>query len=566
MKAFSILLRVIALCVLMINSSVVAATAEVVTVTVRAAIVDSDLSVRPVPKQRFEIVPESPGEVIVTVTTSFAGECQTLLSPGKYHIRSVSPVEFGQRRFEWDVRFEVTGGGPATIELSNDNATPGTDSATDSGRPAAVATSIAGTASSAKQIFQALRDGVVTLESEGGHGSGFVVDGRGLIMTNEHVVSGSRHFTASFDDEHRLPASVVVADANEDIAILVINPNQLSHLPVVKLALDAPERPAVQEGEPVFAIGSPLHQEKIITAGIVSKVETGAIISDVMIDHGNSGGPLLNAAQEAVGINTFGEGRGVSGTVRIWKAMPLFEDAKRKMATIPIPSGEFLPSIPKTKYPVDAMKRIVMTEDFDLEQYHIVARQFDVFILTPPALCYFEHQDDIKAAKGRHQRRKNTTSADTYDPISDVKGWAQYVGEYLPIVRVEIIPRVKVTAGSAFGAALLGSNAVIHYRYQGDVDTVRLIRNGKEIQPLRLGRAPVEQRFAGAAGHMEDVAYRGYAEFLPETFAPFTGENDRMVLEIVNEAKDGATIKADIDAELLNKIWQDLAPLRTQVP
>ena len=80
-------------------------------------------------------------------------------------------------------------------------------------------------------------------------------------------------------------------------------------------------------------------------------------------------------------INTFGEGRGVSGTVRIWKAMPLFEDAKRKMATIPIPSGEFLPPIPKTKYPVDAMKRIVLTEDFDLEQYHIVTRRFDVFIL-----------------------------------------------------------------------------------------------------------------------------------------------------------------------------------------
>src|SRR5206468_3883744 len=185
---------------------------------------------------------------------------------------------------------------------------------------------------------------------------------------------------------------------------------------------------------------------------------------------------------------------------------------------------------------------------------------------TPPALCYFEHQDDIKAAKGRRQRRRNVTSADTYDPVSDVKGWAQYVGEYQSIVRVEIVPRVKPTAGSAFGAAFLGTSAVMHYRYQGDVDTVRLIRNGKEIQPLRLGRAPVGQRFAGPAGHMEDVAYLGYAEYLPEAFAPLSGEKDRMVLEIVNEAKDGATTKTDLDADLLNKIWQDLAPLRNQAP
>jgi len=102
----------------------------------------------------------------------------------------------------------------------------------------------------------------------------------------------------------------------------------------------------------------------------------------------------------------------------------------------------------------------------------------------------------------------------------------------------------------------------MHYRYQGDVDTLRLIRNGKEIQAIRIGRAPVGQRFAGAAGHMEDVAYVGFADYLPEAFEPPATDNDHLALEIVNEAKDGAITREEFDDDLLRRVWQDFAPLR----
>lgn len=294
----------------------------------------------------------------------------------------------------------------------------------------------------------------------------------------------------------------------------------------------------------------------------MSKVETGAIISDVMIDHGNSGGPLINAEKEAVGINTFGEGRGVSGTVRIWKAFPVLEEARKKLGAVPLPSPSFLPPIPKTRYPADAMRQVVLAEDFDIDQYHIQTRPFDVYVLTPPALCYFEHQNEIKAAQGRQLRRKKVSAVDTYDPVADMKGWAQYVGEYKALVRVVIVPRIKPTFGSAFGAGLLGSSAVRHYRYQGDVDTLRLTRNGKEVQAIRIGRAPIGQRFAGAAGHMEDVAYLGFAEYPPEAFEPPTADGDHLALEIVNEAKGGAITREELQEDLLRRVWQDLAPLR----
>lgn len=540
-------------CLLALESPAIPAEIAPVNVLIKAAVVDTDLSVKPVPKQRFEILPEAEtaGEAVL-ITTSFTGESQVPLMPGRYRIRSAAPVQFGLRRLQWDVLFEVKGSGPVTVELSNDNAVVETLAAGAPERPS----------SNATEIFQTLRDAVVTIESEGAQGTGFLVDDRGLLLTNEHVISGSRFFTASFDDDHRLPASVVVSDATEDVAVLVINPKAMQSLPVIKLAADTPEQPAVREGDAIFAIGSPLHQQKIITAGIVSKVETGAIISDVMIDHGNSGGPLINAEREAVGINTFGEGRGVSGTIRIWKAFPVLEEARKKLSAISLPSPDFRPAIPKTRYPADALKQVVIAEGFDLDDYHIVTRRFDVYVLTPPALCYFEHQDEIKAAQGRQQRRKKVSAVDTYDPVADIKGWAQYVGEYKAIVRVVIVPRIKPTFGSALGAGLVGSSAVMHYRYQGDVDTLRLTRNGKEVQAIRIGRAPVGQRFAGPGGHMEDVAYLGFAEYLPEAFEPPSADGDHMALEIVNEAKGGATTREELEDDLLRRVWQDFAPLR----
>lgn len=114
------------------------------------------------------------------MTTSFTGESQVGLVPGRYRIRSAAPVQFGLRRLQWDVLFEVKGAGPMTVELSNDNAIVETPPAGAFERPS----------SNATEIFQTLRDAVVTIESEGAQGTGFMVDDRGLLLTSEaHFIS-----------------------------------------------------------------------------------------------------------------------------------------------------------------------------------------------------------------------------------------------------------------------------------------------------------------------------------------------------------------------------------------
>src|SRR5689334_14103157 len=128
-------------------------------------------------------------------------------------------------------------------------------------------------------IFRQFKNGVATVYNDEGHGSGFLVDSLGLMLTNDHVAGGSSRLTVKFDDSTRVEAELLASNPKTDVAVIRVNPAIAARFPV--LALAVPSDTMVFEGEQVLAIGSPLNQEKIMTTGIVSKVEPTAIISDV---------------------------------------------------------------------------------------------------------------------------------------------------------------------------------------------------------------------------------------------------------------------------------------------
>ena len=139
-----------------------------------------------------------------------------------------------------------------------------------------------------------------------GLGSGFIISADGYVLTNAHVVAGDGEVTVRLADAKReFKAKVIGADERTDIALLKID---ASGLPTVKLGKSA----SLQPGEWVAAIGSPFGFENTITAGIVSATgrslpaETYVpfIQTDVAVNPGNSGGPLINLAGEVVGVNS----------------------------------------------------------------------------------------------------------------------------------------------------------------------------------------------------------------------------------------------------------------------
>ena len=189
-------------------------------------------------------------------------------------------------------------------------------------------------------IYRRLAPGVVTVISDRGVssgpsalGSGFVLDGKGYIATNAHVIRSdppklerAKSVYVKFGDGNLVLAKVIGDDLNADVALLKVNPAGLTLTP---LPLGSSSKLSV--GSPVAAIGSPFGEGQSLSVGVISAtgrdIESltafrigNAIQTDAAINHGNSGGPLIDARGQVIGINsqiqsTGGGGEGVGFAV-----------------------------------------------------------------------------------------------------------------------------------------------------------------------------------------------------------------------------------------------------------
>jgi len=155
-------------------------------------------------------------------------------------------------------------------------------------------------------------------------GSGFVIDRKGDIVTNDHVVQGATNVRVGFSGGSTYPAKVIGKDASTDLAVIRVTAPAAALHPLLLASSNA-----VEVGDTVFAIGNPFGLDRTMTAGIVSATGRdiqapngqgipNAIQTDAPINHGNSGGPLLNTNGRVVGINDQIESGGtVDGNVGV---------------------------------------------------------------------------------------------------------------------------------------------------------------------------------------------------------------------------------------------------------
>lgn len=140
-------------------------------------------------------------------------------------------------------------------------------------------------------------------EADRGVGSGFIIESNGLILTNAHVVEGATTIYVTLTDKREFKAKLLGMDKRTDVAVVKIDARDLPKLPLG-------DSSRVRVGEWVLAIGSPFGLENTVTAGIVSAKsrDTGDYLpfiqTDVAVNPGNSGGPLLNTAGQVIGINS----------------------------------------------------------------------------------------------------------------------------------------------------------------------------------------------------------------------------------------------------------------------
>jgi S1-C subfamily serine protease len=187
------------------------------------------------------------------------------------------------------------------------------------------------------------------LEGRGAEGSGFVLNREGEIATNAHVVTAGtgsdihavEQVFVRFPDRNQVEADIVGFDPNEDVALLKIDPKGLDLRP---LELGSSEHLVV--GSPVAAIGSPFGEAGSLSIGIISALNrtldsltrfsiSGAIQTDAAINHGNSGGPLVDAEGRVLGINsqinsTTGDNSGVGYAIPVDSVRRSLDELRRR--------------------------------------------------------------------------------------------------------------------------------------------------------------------------------------------------------------------------------------------
>ena len=174
-------------------------------------------------------------------------------------------------------------------------------------------------------------------------GSGFVIDSDGHIVTNDHVVEHADSVSVRFWNGNTYNASVVGTDPSTDLAVIKVDaPSSVLH------PVSLGDSSSLQVGDPVVAIGSPFGLEETVTSGIVSALHrqiealnqftiNDTIQTDAAINHGNSGGPLFNAAGQVIGVNSQIAGQ-TGANVGIGFAIP--SDTVSSIADTLISSGK----------------------------------------------------------------------------------------------------------------------------------------------------------------------------------------------------------------------------------
>ena len=156
-------------------------------------------------------------------------------------------------------------------------------------------------------------------------GSGFIIDPSGIIVTNRHVIEGAQSITVELMDKSRLPARLVAAARDIDVALLKVDAERA--LPVLEFG----DSDRLRVGDPVLAIGNPLGVGMSVSSGIVSALNRDImdtpyddyIQTDAAINHGNSGGPLVDKAGRVVGVDTaIYSSEGNTGSVGVGFAIP----------------------------------------------------------------------------------------------------------------------------------------------------------------------------------------------------------------------------------------------------
>jgi S1-C subfamily serine protease len=504
-----------------------ASTQALSTLHITATLSDATGKATPVARHALLISDEPPTREPRRILTALTGTVDVSLRPGHYVVESDQPVVFQGKSYEWSQRLEIVAGRDATLALTIENASAGAAAA-----PATSATTPSTTDTSV--LASQSQESVVALWTPTQHASGFVVDARGLIVTNQRVIGTATSAEAQFAPDIRVKATVLATDPVRDIAILQVNPSVITS-PPLQLACGQ-TRPTVSNRQELSAMGADITGQKRLTLGDVTGVGPRLILADMRLGRASSGGPVFSAGG-LIGLTTVDDrdpdSRSEVRVVRIDLACEVMASAEKKIAEAMPPDATHLAMDPPP-VAVGALGEAIKNRAGSLSPYSMSTTNFEVAFITPVHLY---------GAKDQVRR-----------PEMDFGNWSEYLADYPRALLVRVTPKMAegLWAKVARGAAMTqGASLPPMTRAKASFMRMRAFCGETEVTPIHPFM--VEHRTSET-----EAIYEGLYVFDPASLGLPCGTVKLTVYSEKEPDKGDARV---VDQKILQQITRDFAPL-----
>lgn len=516
---------------------------ELRVVHIKITVADADGRVRPVPRHALLISANPANGVPRRVVTSLEGTVDVRLRPGNYTIESDEPLVYQGRSYEWMQTLDVAVDRDTTLDFTAANAEVAETSRS--------ATMAAG--QSPSELLMAWQGNVVNLWSDTARGAGFVLDRRGLILTNERVAGASDAVEVQFTATRKVAGRVLSSDRAKNVAVIWIDPSLVSALPPATLGYKD-GAPGLAEGQDVFAVDASVIDQKTLASGRLTRVDTASIGTDIRLDDNASGAPILAASGAIIGI-TAGNDRDREDAVRIDEASSVIAAAEKRMAAVAAPNATLLPVEPP-RPSNDAWKEAAPKRIDNLGPYQFSASNFDVTFITALLNHVMHHPPERTTGASRPGGAQDMSDLDpSRRLLKDFGNWTDYVDGIPPVLIVRATPKFRENFWTTVGRAAASTQGVSlppFKKMQDSFARMRVYCGPAEVTPIHPFR--IVRRLDNDRGMFE-----GLYVFDPASIGPHCGEVKLVLFSEKSPAKGEEYV---VDAKVLEQLAKDFAAVR----
>jgi len=444
---------------------------------IKVGLPDAAGALIPIPRVVLLVSDNPPSGEPRRIVTTADGTVDVRLRPGTYTVESDQPIAFEGKAYTWTQIVDVASGRDASLELNLRNAEAG---------PITASTRTVETGSLV--LFNKLQESVIELWSPTAHASGFLVDAKGLIVTNQRSVGSAESIEVQLGPATKVAGRVLSADRLRDVAVVWIDPHVVASITPLPVTC-TPAGPRSVDAD-LFTIVTPLLSRKDMTWGRES---------DLRVGPGSSGGPVFTREGSLIGLTTDGESdRGARAAARlipIHHSCDVIAAAEKKMTGLAPPAATKLPvepapapsaataAVPAPRKPTDTAGPSISSDDFELA-------------FLPP----------MRAAERRGLK----------GALLDFGNWTDYVLAAPPLLLVRAMPKLEesLLMTMARGAAMTQGMAIPPIkRYKSSFLRMRAYCGDEEVSPIHpfTIEHPINEK---------DTVKEGFYVFDPDALGP----------------------------------------------